>query len=384
MNRFTLGDVAHVVMGQSPDGSTYNKQGVGLPLLNGPAEFGTVSPVAVQWTSEPSKVAVAGDILFCVRGNTLGRQNLADKPYAIGRGLAAIRGREGKADTEFIGLWLRFQATALLAAGTGSTFPNISADYLEKRTFPPIGITEQRRITSQLKSQLAAVDEARQAAKAQLNDAQRLIPAILESAFAETLDAEMVRIGEVARSTSGTTPSRSRKDYWDQPKYPWVKTGEINFSNIFTTEECVSQKAIEECSLPLLPAGTVLIAMYGQGKTRGQSAVLTVQATVNQACFAILPNETFDSEYLHFWLRYSYETLRTKSEARGGNQSNLNGEMLKAFEVPLISRSKQEYLVRKIKSSLSGTIQLQTTLEKQRDEVERLPAHLLRQAFEEN
>jgi type I restriction enzyme S subunit len=109
-----------------------------------------------------------------------------------------------------------------------------------------------------------------------------------------------------------------------------------------------------------------------------------VEATVNQACFAVLPNETFDSDYLHFWLRYSYETIRTKSEARGGNQSNLNGEMLKAFEVPLISRSKQEALVRKVKSSLSEAIQLQTALEKKLDEVEQLPSHLLRQAFAES
>ena len=107
MSNTKLADVAHVIMGQSPDGTTYNKNGVGVPLLNGPAEFGATTPIAVQWTTEPTKTATAGDILFCVRGNTLGRQNIADKEYVIGRGLAAIRARKDKADTDYIGLWLR-------------------------------------------------------------------------------------------------------------------------------------------------------------------------------------------------------------------------------------------------------------------------------------
>src|SRR5580704_17304369 len=116
----------------------------------------------------------------------------------------------------------------------------------------------------------------------------------------------LVRIADVARTASGTTPSRARKDYWQPATVPWVKTGEIFFSPIHHTEESVSQLALAECSLPLLPSGTVLVAMYGQGKTRGQSAVLEVEATTNQACFAILPSETFVPEYLQYWLRLSY------------------------------------------------------------------------------
>lgn len=151
MSALTLADVAHVIMGQSPDGATYNKQGVGTPLLNGPAEFGEKHPIAVQWTAEPAKLSIAGDVLFCVRGNTLGRQNIADRTYAIGRGLAAIRARDGLADTDFISLWLRFRAGRLLAAGNGSTFPSVSGDYLESLAFPNVDPRSQRRIAVCLK-----------------------------------------------------------------------------------------------------------------------------------------------------------------------------------------------------------------------------------------
>src|SRR3954467_8508258 len=97
-----LSDIATIVMGQSPPGETYNRDRRGVPLLNGPAEFGNPHPVPVQWTTEPSRFAAEGDILFCVRGATTGRKCWSDQRYAIGRGLAAIRGREGVCNTQFL------------------------------------------------------------------------------------------------------------------------------------------------------------------------------------------------------------------------------------------------------------------------------------------
>ncbi|MBL8170278.1 MAG: restriction endonuclease subunit S [Acidobacteria bacterium] len=190
---------------------------------------------------------------------------------------------------------------------------------------------------------------------------------------------EMVKIADVAKTTSGTTPSRDRKDYWEPPKYSWVKTGEIAFYPIHDTEEKVSEKAIQECSLPLLPPGTVLVAMYGQGKTRGQSAVLEVEATTNQACFAILPNDSFDPDYLQLWLRCSYERLRALSEGRGGNQANLNGEMLNAVEVPLIPNDEQRRIAARLKAQLAAVEEARQAAQAQVKEAEALFAAMLRE-----
>src|SRR5688572_21735179 len=95
----TLGQQAIVIMGQSPPGKSYNRDGKGVPLLNGPSEFGVVYPREVQWTTQPVRFCLRGDVLFCVRGATAGRLNVADKQYCIGRGLAAVRAKEGKFDT---------------------------------------------------------------------------------------------------------------------------------------------------------------------------------------------------------------------------------------------------------------------------------------------
>ncbi len=165
---------------------------------------------------------------------------------------------------------------------------------------------------------------------------------------------KLVRISDVAQTASGTTPSRSQADYWQPPEVPWVKTGEIAFAPIRLVEEAVSRKAINDCSLPLLPPGTVLVAMYGQGKTRGQSAVLEISATTNQACFAVLPNETFVAEYLQYWFRYSYASIRSASEGRGGNQSNLSGDMLKALEVPWVEPTEQRTIAGKLALKLEA------------------------------
>ncbi|MBS0183960.1 MAG: restriction endonuclease subunit S [Nitrospira sp.] len=394
MNRCTLGDVAHVVMGQSPDGSTYNKQGVGLPLLNGPAEFGTVSPVAVQWTSEPSKIAKPGDILFCVRGNTLGRQNLADKTYAIGRRLAAVRGREGKADTAFIGLWLRFQATALLAAGTGSTFPNVSADYLEKRTFPPIGVTEQRYIAAQLKTQLAAVEEARQAAQGQTTEVEALVLAIYHDAFADIVPVAIppvfgvapenwrwAKLSDLARLESGHTPSRSRSDWWGG-NTSWVSLTEIRSLDGRWVEETAiktNKKGIANSAARILPRGTVCFsrtASVGFVTIMGQP-MATSQDFADWVC-----GDDLEPEFLMYALIRSRNELRAL--ATGATHKTIYMPTLEEFHLCVPKREVQQFIVKDLKAKLAAVEQARQASQAQLKEIAKLPARLLAKVFEEH
>ena len=140
-----LGDVADIVMGQSPLGDTVSDCR-GLPLLNGPTEFGTHHPLPVQFSTDPRKYSQNGDILFCVRGSTTGRMNWADQRYAIGRGIAAIRHRHEIALQPFIRAVIEFALPELLAHATGSTFPNVSAHQLAEIPCPDFDKGEQRAI----------------------------------------------------------------------------------------------------------------------------------------------------------------------------------------------------------------------------------------------
>ena len=96
-----LGDVSIITMGTSPKGHTYNEVGEGLPLLNGPTEYGPDHPVCTLYTTDPKRECEPGDLIFCVRGSTTGRMNWADQKYALGRGVCSFRGQSNE-DTRFI------------------------------------------------------------------------------------------------------------------------------------------------------------------------------------------------------------------------------------------------------------------------------------------
>jgi type I restriction enzyme S subunit len=121
-----LGDIAEVIMGQSPVGASYNTDRIGAPLINGPTEFTRRYPVAKQWTTAPVRFCRPEDVLICVRGSSTGRTNLADAEYCIGRGVAAVRAR-GKNYQRFVSYALSAVVEELLKLQTGSTFPSIDS-----------------------------------------------------------------------------------------------------------------------------------------------------------------------------------------------------------------------------------------------------------------
>ena len=120
-----LGSAAKVIMGTSPKGETYNSVGDGLPLLNGPTEFGQRHPGCTLFTTDSKRHCEPGDLIFRVRGSTTGRMNWADRVYSLGRGVCSIRGASSL-ETKFIRYALDLRLEALLKLSSGSTFPNLT------------------------------------------------------------------------------------------------------------------------------------------------------------------------------------------------------------------------------------------------------------------
>lgn len=125
-----LSEVATIVMGQSPEAEYVSEEKIGLPLLNGPAEFTERYPIPVQFTSSFKRIAEKDDILFCVRGSTTGRMNVADQRYAIGRGLAGIRHKNNPKLNPYIKALIEVNLRKLLGGTLGSVFPNLTKDNL--------------------------------------------------------------------------------------------------------------------------------------------------------------------------------------------------------------------------------------------------------------
>lgn len=150
-------------------------------------------------------------------------------------------------------------------------------------------------------------------------------------------------LGEIASITSGGTPDRSKPEYWGGD-IPWITTGEIQFNTIRDSAEKITGAGLQHSSAKLFPPGTLLMAMYGQGKTRGQVAKLGIEAATNQACAAIQLQGKHDGDFYFQYLSSQYEELRELGNA--GTQKNLNGGIIKGLDVPVPPYGEQRRIAR--------------------------------------
>lgn len=150
-------------------------------------------------------------------------------------------------------------------------------------------------------------------------------------------------LGEIAHVTSGGTPDRGKPEYWGG-NIPWVTTGEIQFNIITDTAEKITDAGLRNSSAKCFPPGTLLMAMYGQGKTRGQVAKLGIEAATNQACAAIRLRDHHDGDFYFQYLSSQYEALRELGNA--GTQKNLNGGIIKGLAVPVPPYAEQRRIAK--------------------------------------
>ena len=149
---------------------------------------------------------------------------------------------------------------------------------------------------------------------------------------------QVVKIKNVAETSSGGTPSRNNKEYF-KGSTSWVKTGELTNKYLKKTEECISKLAIKNSSAKVFPKGTILVAMYGA--TIGKMSILNIDASCNQACCSIIPDKSKAStEYIYYALEYRKPLLI--SMGSGGAQPNISQQIIKVFEIPLPEIVEQE------------------------------------------
>lgn len=330
-----LGDFAEIIMGQSPTGDTCNTGGFGFPLLNGPTEFGSKHPSPVQFTTNPKKFAKPGDLLFCVRGSTTGKMNWADQDYAIGRGIAAIRGIN-EYPNSFIRAVIELKLESLLVQATGSTFPNVSKDLINGMIIPCISVENARMIASILDP----LDDKIALNREMNKTLEAMAQAIYKSWF---VDFEPFKEGELIESElgmipkgwevgtfkqccmrveSGGTPSRSKSEFWNG-SIPWLTSGEVRDVIVLDTKEKISDEGLNSSSAKLWKAMTTVIAMYGA--TAGQVCLLAEPMSANQACCALIPKSEFQS-FIFLAARQSINELADK--ASGSAQQNLNKSLV--------------------------------------------------------
>ena len=153
-----------------------------------------------------------------------------------------------------------------------------------------------------------------------------------------------VPLAEVSEVRNGTTPSRARRDYWDGGTVPWLASGKVNEYVVKHASELVTTRAVSDCGLRILPPGSIIIGMIGEGKTRGMSARLDLSAAINQNLAGVIPGKDLDGGFLHHYLVHSYQRLR--GGGRGSNQDALNTKLVSDFLVPLPPLERQHNIAR--------------------------------------
>ena len=187
------------------------------------------------------------------------------------------------------------------------------------------------------------------------------------------------KLGSVFDVYVGATPSRKNLDYW-QGDIPWVSSGEVAFTAITKTSELITEKGLNNSSTVLHPIGTVMLAMIGEGKTRGQAAILEIEAAHNQNTSAIRVSETnFSSLIVYYYLMYQYEI--TRKLGSGNNQKALNKDRVSNMNIPLFCVQEQDELVKVIESNLVSISKIEKELDLNLKRADILRQSILKKAF---
>lgn len=158
---------------------------------------------------------------------------------------------------------------------------------------------------------------------------------------------EWLRLGEIGRWNAGATPLRSRTDYYNG-NIPWLKTGDLNDGFIDTVSESITELALKETSVKLMPKGSVLMAMYGA--TIGKLGILNIEATTNQACCACIPYDGINNRYLFYYLNQQRKNFI--EQGAGGAQPNISKEKIVRHLIPIPPLNEQSKIVEKIEELL--------------------------------
>lgn len=263
------------------------------------------------------------------------------------------------------------------------------------RTIPvPLpSLAEQKSIVDKLNTLLTKVEES----KARLERIPELLKTFRQSVLSAAVSGKLTEewrhynnisreswlstnIGELAEVATGKTPKRTNVAYWENGSIPWLTSAVTSTTFVQKAEQFVTELAVKECTLKIFPVGTLLLAMYGEGKTRGQVTEIQLSATCNQACAAILVDEMkVSKEFLKIRLQENYE--ETRKSASGGAQPNLNLNKVRVIPVNLPTISEQQEIVRRIEEIFAFADSIEQKANAALERVNNLTQSILAKAF---
>ena len=288
-----------------------------------------------------------GTIIFAKVGEALklNRRIILTQKAMIDNNIFGIKSNNPRLNNKYLFYFL-LQYDLGNICKTGAV-PSVNQSDIYSISIPlPSTLEEQQEIVDVLD----AASEIIRLRTACIESAQALIPALFQEMFGDPLSkVDKNKIGYYFDVGTGATPRRENSEYYEG-NIPWVKTTEVDNCYINSTSEHISESAVKETNCSLYPPGTILMAMYGQGKTRGKVAYLNISATTNQACAALQLKKEYENYvnliYVFYYLQIIYEFLRTLSQ--GGGRPNMNLSIVRNIPLYLPDIKQQELFAEKV------------------------------------
>lgn len=348
-----------------------------------------ISPEAVDNSS--TNVIPAGTPIVATR-MSLGKIVIANFDSAINQDLKALF-LSKHISRDFLVYWYRSMTHIIVSLGTGTTVKGIRLESLKALNLSLPSINEQKLIAEKIDSLLAQVDSIKTRLDQIPQILKRFRQAVLSAAVSGKLteewraenvktlnDWELVNVGELAQVATGKTPKRTEIKYWESGHIPWLTSACTGHSIVDSAEQYITALAVKECTLKLFEPGTLLLAMYGEGKTRGQVAELKISATCNQACAAIIVNqEKIQRDFMKIRLMENYE--ETRKVAAGGAQPNLNLNKVREISLMLPPLEEQTEIVARVEKLFAWADNIEKQVAEAQKRVNNLTQSILAKAF---
>lgn len=385
-NIMKLSEVAEIVMGQSPDSSSYNDIGDGVAFFQGKTEFGRINPVVKKWCNNPTKISKPLDILISVRA-PVGDVNINNIEACIGRGLGAIR-QTGKSNYKYLYYAIQKYNNQLQKASQGSTFEAINSNDLKGLKLPMPLINEQEKIASILSTVDEQIDNVDALIEKNKELKKGLMQTLLTKGIGHTKfktteigeipeEWEVNNLGNIVEVISGATPKTNINEYWDNGDIYWATPSDItsNGKYISVTEKKITENGLRNCSAKLLPIGSILMSSRA---TIGERCINTVPMTTNQGFKSLVCKDGINNEFIYYYVDILKEKLM--GLASGSTFLEVSKKVVEDIKVVIPSLEEQE----KIASILSEVDKKIDDYENKKQKLEELKKGLMQQLLTGN
>jgi len=268
---------------------------------------------------------------------------------------------------------------------SGMAQPKLNQKMLNKIPIPFPLISEQKRIVAILNEAFESIARAKESAEKNLKNTNEIFESYLQSVFENKGEGwDEKKLGEVCSLMTGGTPSKNKQEYFDGGGIRWLVSGDVNLGEIYDCDGRITEVGMKNSNAKYLPVNSVIIALNGQGKTRGTVAMLRTKATCNQSLVSIYPKDlkTILPEYIYYNLNIRYKEIRKITGDTGNDRRGLNMPLIRNIKIPYPKLIiEQQSVIAKFDTLSAETKKLEAIYTQKLADLEELKKSILAKAF---